>query len=115
MREYGIPNAVRDENLRLVLAQEEKQFIVTELAHARQVVFASLAVLCTGIVIMAALAFAFSFQGEAGIALFGVGAVTVTLVSAGFIAAYLKHRRFLKYERDFRAFLSKYNRTWESL
>jgi uncharacterized membrane protein YidH (DUF202 family) len=115
MQEYGIPNAIRDENLRLVLAREEKHYIISELAHSRQVVMTSLAVLAAGLSLMAGLAVAFSLEGKTGPTLVAVGLVGLTLVSAGVIAAYLRYRRFRNYERDFRAFLEKYDRVWDNI
>lgn len=115
MREYGIPNAIRDENLRLVLASEEKQFIVGELAHSRQVFILSLAVLFAGLLLMAGLTIAFLFEAKTAPTLLGVGLLGVTLVSASVIAAYLRYRRFQNHERDFRAFLEKYERPWDKL
>ncbi|MBL6946269.1 MAG: hypothetical protein ISR47_06510 [Rhodospirillales bacterium] len=125
MRKKAIPETVKDENLRIVLAREEKQHIRNELVNSRRSAFNSAKVLSiavlAGFVFWSVLTFAGSSFEESTIL-----PMIVTVVSIGFILlvpvlavrtllAVTKYRRYQEYERDLRSFLKKYNRAWDNV
>ncbi|MBL6946177.1 MAG: hypothetical protein ISR47_06030 [Rhodospirillales bacterium] len=117
--------SVKDENLRLVLARDEKKYIRSTMVTSRRTAFAAAKGLSIAVLIGLALwpvlsALASAFAGSAA------SSMVVTAVSIGFIilvpilavytlVAVSRYRRCQNYERELRAFLKKYNRAWETI
>lgn len=125
MRKFDDANSVKDENLRLILARDEKKFIRNKLTISRRSAFSSAKVLSLAVLIGLALwpvlsalgvAFANSAASSMIVAAVSIGfIVLVPILAIHTLMAVSQYRRCQGYERDLRAFLKKYNRTWDTV
>ncbi|MBT3361422.1 MAG: hypothetical protein HN403_17500 [Rhodospirillales bacterium] len=125
MRKSGYEQPVKDENLRLILARDEKKYIRKRMVNSRKSAFSSAKVLAVAVLIGLAL-WPVLLVVSAAFATSTASSMVVTAVSIGFIVvvpilaihtlmSVSQYRRCQGYERDLRNFLKKYNRTWDTV
>ncbi len=125
MSRLSYETPVKDENLRLILARDEKKYIRKKMVMSRQSAFASAKVLSVAVLIGLALwpalaALGPSFSNSPASSMFVTVVcisfvVLVPILAIHTLIALSRYHRCQGYERDLRAFLKRYNRTWDTV